>query len=120
MLYSISRAFPYGLRSSRPKLATLLIAQVDTLAGPITNRVVMPWRQSKRVAAYTPRGSRTALTDRKPSQLIRNNVDPRRWRGMVSNQSDFILVRGVEAADTVKELQVASIRLCYRVTSIRR
>src|SRR5215203_368473 len=111
MFYSICRVCPYWLRSSRPKLTTLVIAQVDTFAGPVTNRVIVPWRQSKGVAAYTPRRSRTALTDRETGMLVRYNVDPWSWRGVVSNQSNFIFVPGVETANPIEELQVRSVGL---------
>jgi len=113
--HGITKAMPNDIgrraarrqRCRRPKLSSLLIANVKGLARGVLNGIVAPGRQSKFMGILHPSVSCAAFGNNCTEKGIGQDIDPRRRRHLAGLEGDdiFVAIAG-KAAQAVREIQL--------------
>ena len=94
-----------GHRGRRPVLTGILIPQVDSFGGWVTNRVIMPGSQAIFTAVMRPGASQPCFGDKTAKLGLGNDVAPRCRRPLARFEVDdiFTSVGGKTAQSIIKE-----------------
>ena len=90
----------------RPDLGGFFIAQIDGLCRHVGDRIVAPTGQPVLAAVHGPRVACSGLGDQAAKVGVGDDVDPGRGRHFAGMQIDDVLAVGVEAAQSVVELEI--------------
>ena len=96
-------------------MAALFVTDVEGLAAGVADGVVGPGGQTELVGVLAPGAGQTALRDDGPELRVRQDVHPRRRRGLPGRGRDHVLapIRG-ESSQPVEEDQIPARRLRRR------